>query len=141
MKENDYLLANLLNPDFNNQDYKDILGMDTGNTQLLPYSTYASNPFITSNEKFKDDNGNFSEGKFKEFYTDSLQKFQSFNDDNPVVDNLEYSLFDTSRKRNSRVKDPGFKFTTISNPDRISTGISGRNRQETSPFSSRELAQ
>jgi hypothetical protein len=32
MRENDWLVASINNPDFNNQDFKDILGMDMGNT-------------------------------------------------------------------------------------------------------------
>ena len=53
MKENDYILANILNPGFSNQDFKDILGMNMENTQILPYSSYTSSPFITQNERGK----------------------------------------------------------------------------------------
>ena len=127
MKENDYILANILNPGFSNQDFKDILGMNMENTQILPYSSYTSSPFITQNELFQDNNGNFSEKKFKDFYTTKVGKFSSFNVDQQVFENFEYSIFDSSRKLNSRVKDPNFKFSVVSNPDRITTGISGRN--------------
>ena len=40
MKEYDYILANILNPGFSNQDFKDILGMNMENTQILPYSQF-----------------------------------------------------------------------------------------------------
>lgn len=141
MKENDYILANILNPGFSNQDFKDILGMNMENTQILPYSSYTSSPFITQNELFQDNNGNFSEKKFKDFYTTNVGKFSSFNVDQPVVENFEYSIFDSSRKLNSRVKDPNFKFSVVSNPDRITTGISGRNQREASKLSRSEMAQ
>lgn len=141
MKENDYILANILNPGFSNQDFKDILGMNMENTQILPYSSYTSSPFITQNELFQDNNGNFSEQKFKDFYTSNVGKFASFNVDQPVVENFEYSIFDSSRKLNSRVKDPNFRFNVVSNPDRITTGISGRNQREESKLSRSEMAQ
>ena len=141
MKENDYILANILNPGFSNQDFKDILGMNMENTQILPYSSYTSSPFITQNELFQDNYGNFSEQKFKDFYTTNVEKFSTFNVDQPVVDNFEYSFFDTSRKSNSRVKDPNFRLSVVSNPDRISTGISGRNKREESKLSRSEMAQ
>lgn len=141
MKENDYILANILNPGFSNQDFKDILGMNMENTQILPYSSYTSSPFITQNELFQDNKGNFSEQKFKDFYTSNVEKFASFNVDQPIVENFEYSIFDSSRKLNSRVKDPNFKFSVVSNPDRVSIGISGRNQRENSKLSRSETAQ
>lgn len=141
MKENDYILANILNPGFSNQDFKDILGMNMENTQILPYSSYTSSPFITENDLFKDNSGNFSEQKFRDFYTSNVGKFSTFNVDQPVVENFEYSIFDSSRKLNSRVKDPNFRLSVVSNPDRVSTGISGRNRQEESKLSRSEMAQ
>ena len=141
MKENDYILASMLNPGFSNQDFKDILGMNMENTQLLPYSSYTSSPFITQNEQFQDDRGNFNEAKFKDFYTDSIGKFSTFNVDQPLVENFEYSIFDTSRKADSRVKDPNFKLTVVSNPTGETIGISGVNQVSKSPFSDRERAQ
>lgn len=140
MKKNDYILANLLNPDFSNQDFKEILDMNMENTQLLPYSSYTSSPIITQNEQFQDD-GVFNERKFKDFYTQNVSKFATFNEDEPLLDNFEYSMFDSSRKTNSRVKDPNFRFNTISNPDRLSVGISGRNQIEKNKFSRSEIAQ
>lgn len=141
MRENDWLVASINNPDFNNQDFKDILGMDMGNTQILPYQSYLSSPFITQNDLFKDNNGNFSETKFKDYYNSQLTNFQAFSSDDSTIDNFEYSIFDPNKKATSRVKDPNFRMNIITNPDRVSVGISGRNQQEASPFSSSELAQ
>ena len=141
MKQNDYIVANLLNPTFSNQDFKDILGMDLENTQLLPYSSYTSSQFITQNEAFKDENGNFSEAKFKDFYNSALNKFSHFEEESPLLDNFEYSIFDTARTAKDKVRDPNFKLTLVSNPDKVSVGISGRNQIEASPFSRDELAQ
>ncbi len=141
MKENDYILANILNPGFSNQDFKDILGMNMDNTQILPYSSYTSSPFITQNELFKDSNGTFSEQKFRDFYTSNVNKFATFNLDQPIIENYEYSIFNTSRELNSRTKSPGFRFSTVSNPNRITIGISGRNQREESKLSRSEMAQ
>ena len=44
MKEYDYILANILNPGFSNQDFKDILGMNMENTQIL-FSQFGGNFF------------------------------------------------------------------------------------------------
>lgn len=141
MKENDWIVANINNPTFNNQDFKDVFDMSVENTQILPYSQYVNSTFVTQNDLFKDNNGNFSEAKFKDFYKDNLTKFQSFSESNPATDNFEYSLFDTSRRKNSRVKDPNFKFTTVANPDRNTIGIAGINQVERNTLSQSELAQ
>ena len=141
MKENDYIVTSILNPDFNNQDFKDIMDLNTKNTQLLPYQSYIQSPFITQNDAFKDSQGNFSEQKFKEFYTEKVKDFSDFNTENPLVDNFEYDFFDTSRKKDSRVKNPNFQFKTVSNPDRTLIGISGRNNIDYSELSDREKGQ
>lgn len=141
MRENDWIVATINNPDFSNQDFKDVLDMNMDNTQLLPYSAYTSSPFITQNENFKNADGTFNETKFKDFYTKSLDQFQTFNEDTPAIDNFEYSLFDANRTAKSRIKDSGFKLEVISNPDRMATGIAGRNQKTTSPLSRSEMAQ
>lgn len=141
MRENDWLVATINNPTFTNQDFKDVFGMDMTNTQILPYQSYLSSPFITQNDIFKDDNGNFSESKFKDFYKNALNSFSEFSSADIGTDNFEYSIFDPKQKADSKIKDPHFRMNIISNPDRISTGISGRNQRESSPFSQRELAQ
>lgn len=141
MKENDYILANILNPGFSNQDFKDVLGMNMENTQILPYSSYTSSPFIIQNELFQDNSGNFSEQKFKDFYTASVGKFSTFNVDQPIFENFEYNVFDSSRKPNSRIKDPNFRFSMVSNPTGETIGISGVNERGNSNLSARESAQ
>ena len=70
-----------------------------------------------------------------------LNKFSQFEEDTPLLDNFEYSIFDTSRKAGDKVRDPNFKLTLISNPNKVSIGISGRNQIEASQFSNSELAQ
>lgn len=140
MKENDWIVASVNNPDFTPQDFKDVGGMNLDNTQILPYESYVNKPFIVENQQFKDDQGNFSESKFQDFYKSKLQTFSQFASSEPV-DNFEYSLFDTSRRPGNRVKDKPFELVNVSNPDRVTTGISGRNVQTNSPFTQSELAQ
>ena len=140
MKENDWIVASVNNPDFTPQDFKDVGGMNLDNTQILPYESYVNKPFIVENQQFKDDQGNFSESKFQDFYKSKVQTFSQFASSEPV-DNFEYSLFDTSRRPGNRVKDKPFELVNVSNPDRVTTGISGRNVQTNSPFTQSELAQ
>lgn len=141
MKENDWIVASINNPDFTPQDFKDVGGMNLENTQLLSYNDYLNNQFIKENNNFKDSTGAFDEQKFKDFYQQKVGDFQQFGQDENDVDNFEYSLFDTSRKPNSRVKDPEFRLSVVSNPDRYSTGVVGRNQIQESGFSRYELAQ
>lgn len=141
MRNNDWIVASVNNPDFSNQDFKNILDMNMDNTQILPYSSYVSSPFITQNDNFKNQDGTFNESKFKDFYNQALNQYQTFNDSNPAIDNFEYSIFDPNRTSNSRVKDPNFKLNVVSNPDRVAIGIAGRNQKTATSLSRSEIAQ
>ena len=139
MKSNDWIVASLNNPDFTNQDFKDILGMTEDNTQMLPKEDYEQSDFIKN--AFSKEDGAFDKDAFETFYNDKLQKFAEFNTLDPLVDNFEYSLFDTRQRATSRIKDPEFKLSRVTNPDRISVGISGRNAIGERKFTPSELAQ
>ena len=61
MKQYDYLLASLNNPDFTSGDFKDVAGMNVANTQFASKDLYKNNPKIRSQKIFQDAEGNFSD--------------------------------------------------------------------------------
>lgn len=140
IKENDWLVATINNPEFTADDFRDVAGMTLDNTQLLSADEYLKSDFIRQNKLFTNDNGEFNEQKFRDFYKQKTQEFQAFAT-NDSVDNYQYGLWDTTRPVDGRVRDPGFKFIKLSNPDFHSIGITGPNQYQESGFSVRELAQ
>ena len=66
--KNDWIVANLNNPDFTVSDFQNIADMSTSNTQMLSKDQYLKSDFIKSNEAFKDEQGRFSQKKFDDFY-------------------------------------------------------------------------
>ena len=68
IKQNDWIVANINNPEFTESDFKNIQGLTLDNTQLLPFESYLNSKFITENDKFKGNDGLFDKDKFKEFY-------------------------------------------------------------------------
>lgn len=141
MKENDYILANILNPEFDNQDFKEVLGMDMDNTQILPYNSYVNNDYIRSIGAFQDSDGTFNEDKFKKYYQSALVGFQDFSTNPLVDDSFEYGVFDAYRKPDSKVKDPQFQLMRVMNPNHESIGIGGINQTAESPLTGAEIAQ
>lgn len=140
MKQNDWIVANINNPSYTAQDFKDV-GMDLDNTQILPMDSYLNSNFITENSAFKNDAGEFSKDKFAEFYKNKLASFETFKNDTDDTPEYEYDLFDTSRKSDSKVRDPQFKLDLVSNPTRTTVGISERNKIGEKKFTVSELAQ
>lgn len=140
MKQNDWIVANINNPSYTAQDFKDV-GLDLDNTQILPMESYLNSNFITENPAFKNDAGEFSKDKFADFYRNKLASFETFQNTTDDTPEYEYDLFDTSRKEDSKVKDPHFKLELVSNPTRTTVGISERNKVGEKKFTVSELAQ
>ena len=138
--QNDWIVANLNNPDFTNEDMQDVLGMNMDNTQLYDKSYYESKKFITEHPAFQDSEGNFSKEKFESFYDSTLEKWDQFGE-NHQLDNFEYAMFDPRAKANSRIKNPNFRFETVMNPDRRTVGIEGWNITGDRKWTPSELAQ
>lgn len=136
MKENDWILANINNPDFSVKDFK-IAGLDASNTQLLPLSEYKKSDTIV--KAFTDESGKFNETALDEFYKQKQQEFLELNTDS-ALNELDYSMWDT-RSVNKSVKDPEFKLIDVPNRYRQSIGIEARNTVSDPEFSDRELAQ
>jgi len=70
MKQNDWIVATLNNPEFTAADFKNIQGLSLDNTQLLSKEDYLKSSFITDNAAFKNDDGTFSKDKFDTFYNE-----------------------------------------------------------------------
>lgn len=140
MKQNDWLVASLNNPEFTAQDFKDVSGMTLVNTQFMSKDVYKNSPYIRNQKMFQDSNGNFSDQKFDAYYNNVASTFRDFSTENSV-DNYEYSMWDVNRPAGGRVKDINFNLNTVNNPDHIRIGVGGINKITNSDKSRRELAQ
>ena len=79
---NDWLVANINNPDFTVSDFKNIADMSIDNTQFLKKDQYLKSDFIKNNPAFKGNDGQFSQKKFDQYYDQRLQDFNDFK--NPI---------------------------------------------------------
>lgn len=140
MKQNDWIVANINNPDFTSSDFKNIGGLSLENTQLLPFSDYLTKEKITTNPMFFDDSGKFSKDKFKKFYNEKAYQFQNFAEDS-MLDNYEYGFWDIRQNPESRIQNPNFDISMVANPTHQSTGVVGINIQGEREKSDFELAE
>lgn len=137
---NDWLVANINNPDFTVSDFKNIADMSIDNTQFLKKDQYLKSDFIKNNPAFKGNDGNFDQKKFDKYYDQRLQDFQQFKNDKTPA-GLELSVFDTLRTPNDTVRSNGLKIGRGYNPDRQKIGIEGVNVWSKPERSRSELAQ
>lgn len=137
---NDWLVANINNPDFTVSDFKNIADMSIDNTQFLKKDQYLKSDFIKNNPAFKGNDGNFDQKKFDKYYDQRLQDFQQFKNDKTPA-GLELSVFDTLRTPNDKVRSNGLKIGRGYNPDRQKIGIEGVNVWSKPERSRSELAQ
>lgn len=137
---NDWLVANLNNPDFSISDFKDIADMSIDNTQFLKKDQYLKSDFIKNNPAFKGNDGQFSQKKFDQYYDQRLQDFKDFKNDKTPA-GLELSVFDTLRTPNDRVRSNGLRIGRGYNPDRQKVGIEGVNVWSKPEQSRSEIAQ
>lgn len=137
---NDWLVANINNPDFTVSDFKNIADMSIDNTQFLKKDQYLKSDFIKNNPAFKGNDGNFDQKKFDKYYDQILQDFQQFKNDKTPA-GLELSVFDTLRTPNDKVRSNGLKIGRGYNPDRQKIGIEGVNVWSKPEHSRSELAQ
>lgn len=139
--KNDWIVANLNNPDFTVSDFQNIADMSTSNTQMLSKDQYLKSDFIKSNEAFKDEQGRFSQKKFDDFYNSAAKSFQDFRTHN-TTDGLEYDIFDIRRTPDSKVKRDNLNISkNLYNPDRQQIGIEGVNIWSDPTLSKAEIAQ
>lgn len=140
MKQNDWIVATLNNPEFTAADFKNIQNLSLDNTQLLSKDKYLESSFITENDVFKNNEGVFSKDKFNTFYDEQAKKFQDFQQDSSL-DNYTYGFWDTSKTSTSRVQKPKIGVDLVLNPEHVSTGVVGQGIIGERDFSDMELAQ
>ena len=133
MKQNDWLVAGLLNPEFNTSDFL-ISGLTPDNTQLLTAEQYKKSSFVR--DRFIED-GVFNEQKFDDFYKKRAEEFGKLQSMD-VKDTFVYSPFDTKAKPNSSVQSPNYSLDIVANPNR-EVNVFGATHD--GGFSQRELAQ
>lgn len=137
MKQNDWIVANINNPNLSSTDFQDA-GLSTDNTQMLSEDDYLKSKFITDNPNFKDDAGVFSKNKFDEFYKQTLTKFNDFSSQQ---DNFQYDIFNARYTPNSRKKDYQFSIQIVPNPDHSGYGTGARGEIGSPSMSPMELAE
>lgn len=139
VRENDWIIATMNNPNFTPEDFKNLAGMNLENTQLLDKDRYLKSNAIRQNQMFQT-NGQFDEKKFDDFYAQQVQKFGEFTTENRI-DNFEYDFWDTRRPKGAKIKKENFQMFSMPNPDHISIGMGTLNGVDQSEYSRKELAQ
>ena len=140
MKQNDWIVATLNNPDFTATDFKNILDLSLDNTQLLSKDEYMKSSFITENPNFQTD-GAFDKKKFEDFYNYQTSKFNDFSQES-LIDNYQYGFWDTSRNSiKEDVVQPKIGINIVANPEHRSIGVVGQGIQGERTKSAEELAQ
>ena len=141
MKQNDWIVASLNNPDFTATDFKNILDLSLDNTQLLSKDEYLKSSFITNNPMFQDNNGEFSKQKFDDYYNKQLEKFNNFSSES-LIDNYQYGFWDTSRKSlKNNVVEPKIGVDLVLNAEHTSKGVTGQGLIGEKTKTAEELAQ
>ena len=140
MAQNDWIVAGLNNPDFTSSDFSTIAGMDLTNTQMLSADEYLKSDFIKNHEMFKNENGSFSEDKFRQYHQQRTQDFKEFQAQE-FSTGPELDMFDTDRTKDSKVKDIKFDLGRHVNPDRQMVGIEGVNTWSDPTMTKSEIAQ
>lgn len=133
MKENDWLVAGILNPEFSTNDFV-ISGLTPDNTQLLTLEQYKNSSFVR--DKFTE-NGVFNEQALQDFYKKRVEEFgrlQSLD----INDTFIYSPFDTKAESDSTIASPNYSINIVANPNREVNILGSVHNNE---FSQRELAQ
>ena len=140
MKQNDWIVATINNPEFTAADFKNIQNLTLDNTQLLSKEDYLKSSFITGNEMFANSDGTFNKDKFDSFYNEQAKKFQEFSQEN-TLDNYTYGFWDTQRKIDSKVDVPEIGVMNVPNPEHVSLGVIGQGREGERTKSAFELAE
>ena len=102
----------LFNPEATMLDL-DASGINIQNTGIKDESEYLKLDQVRENNKFKDQNGNFSEQKFHEFYIDAMQNYNILAQGGWQPTFHENNIF---VKPQQRRQGPEFQEVTIENP-------------------------
>ena len=141
MKENDYFLNVLENPDFDPRDFKNV-GLTMENTSLESKETYKEIEAIRNNPIFQTD-GKFDEAKYNKAYDLVSTSFKVFSD-SYLIDKISsdkiFSKYDIFAPEDRRDKEE-VKITRTINPLREQRGLLHTTDVQESPLSVRENAQ
>lgn len=141
MKQNDYFLNVVSNPDFNNADFS-VVGLDSSNTSLESKDVYKNLEYVQNLEMFKTD-GTFDPNKFDDFYNAVSIRYNelaTLDTAKLLAKNLSASKYNIF----AEYKDEGPEFyiqKTYLNPTRQKSSISGSNQLSEQTLSAREIAQ
>lgn len=142
MKENDYFLNTLANPEFNPLDFKSI-GLNTENTSLESKEVYKNLDYVQTNPMLQTD-GKFDESKFDAAYNATAQQYKMLADDE-VLDSINNdtsfyrnNIYAPAENRNTEIE---YSIKREANPLRQSRGLIHANDVQESPLSVREIAQ
>ncbi len=154
MLNNDWIVANINNPDYSTEMFK-MKGIDTDNTQMLKEETYLKSNFIINNPAFADSNGHFSKDKFHTFYTEQTTKWGELQKDKAV--HTVYDMFDVRQRPGDQIynsftgtsqgmkadkENPLGSFIRLTaNPTNQGIGISGFQEISQQKKSTREIAE
>jgi hypothetical protein len=142
MKENDYLLNMLNNPDFNESDFKAV-GLTTENTSIEKNrDVYKNLDFVKNNPLLQTD-GKFDEVKFNRAYDIALYSFNHFAQDTTSdIIGKEHNFYrnDIYAKYEDRNNNIEAYIEREANPLREGRGLIHANDVMESPYSVREIA-
>ena len=154
MLNNDWIVANINNPDYSTEMFK-MKGIDTDNTQMLKEESYLKSNFIINNPAFADNNGNFNKDKFHDYYQQQATKWGELQKDKSI--HTVYDMFDVRQAPGDQIynsftgttqgmktdkQNPLGSFIKLtSNPTNQGVGISGFQEISKQSKSTREIAQ
>ena len=142
MKENDYFLNVLENPNFDPRDFRNV-GLTMENTSLEDKNTYKELEAIKNNPAFQTE-GKFDEVKFDQVYDLVSNSFKVFSNSD-LIDKISsdkiFSKYDIFAPQDKRDYDEEFKITRTINPLREQRGLLHTTDVQESPYSVRENAQ
>lgn len=134
MKQNDWIVAGLSNPDTTTSEFL-ISGLNIDNTQLLSPDQYKKSSFVR--EKFTN-NGNFNEQAFDSYYRQRVSEFNRLQSLD-IKDTFLYNPLDPrAAKGKKNVSSPNFGYELAPNPDKAINLLGAIQKNE---LSQREQAQ
>lgn len=129
MIKHDWLIESIYNPNLDIYELTTLGELDTSNTQFLNKDAYLKSEIVL--DRFTNEKGEFQEQEFNDFYEEQANRWQQLQD-NTFAKGLELSIFDTSVRPSSRIKDNKFylgpdinAYGMPDNPNRVKKGIEG----------------
>lgn len=142
MKQNDYFLNQMYNPDFSPGDFETV-GLKSDNTTIRDKEEYKNLDIVKNNPVFQTD-GEFDENKFNQMYNKAMFGFQQMSQkgSNERLAS-SYSAFrdDIFAKSGTRDNKPHTYITKIANPNKQTIGFVSSNIMEVPTKSVREAAE